>query len=252
MAIRSENIRPVLPDGYDPYDMELKKRFNTKADAMNFIHVGRKNPGLVCGAAGRHRKAPCINPAGFGTEHVGYGRCKYHGGCNTGPKTPEGKAKSAQNGRLHGLYAAVLSPAEQAIFESLNSGERKVADLELEIAILKAKILNYLAGWRTKYEEVLAAKGEAEAEKATKVYFNFGEYGARSYYHAGTIEDNALDRALNTLSRMVEKHDRLNGGGGTDILDKINQELRAASFGKVSVAWGTRQPQARKEGAADD
>ena len=251
MAVSSRDIRPTLPEDYNPYDMELKKLFNPKADSMNFIHVARKNPILVCGAKGRQSGKPCVNPAGFGTEHTGWGRCKYHGGGSTGPKTPEGKAKSAQNGRLHGLYANVLSPAEREIFESLNSGERKVADLELEIAILKAKILNYLAGWRTKYEEVLAAKGEAEAEKATKVYFNFGEYGARSYYHAGTIEDNALDRALNTLARMVEKHDRLNGGGGTDIIDKINQELRAASFGKVSVAWGTRQAQARKEGGND-
>jgi len=251
MAIRSENIRPVLPEGYDPYDMELKKKFNPAADAMNFIRMNKKHPGLVCGATGRQTGKPCTLAAGFGTDHVGNGRCKLHGGKSTGPKTPEGKAKTAQNGRLHGLYAAVLSPAEREIFESLNSGERKVADLELEIAILKAKILNYLAGWRVKYEETLAAKGVVEAEKATKVYFNFGEYGARSYYHAGTIEDNALDRALNTLSRMVEKHDRLNGGGGTDIIDKINQELRAASFGKVSVAWGSRPAQARKEGGSD-
>lgn len=251
MAVRSEEIRPTLPEGYDPYDMELKKLFSPNADALNFIHLGRKNRYLVCGATSKQTGKPCVHVAGFGTAHVGYGRCKFHGGGSTGPKTPEGKAKTAQNGRLHGLYASVLSPQEREIFESLNSGERKVADLELEIAILKSKILSYLEGWRTKYEEVLAAKGEDEARKATKVYFNFGEYGARSYYHAGTIEDNALDRALNTLSRMVEKHDRLNGGGGGDLMDKINQELRAASHGQVSVAWGSRPAQARKEGGTD-
>src|SRR3989304_4234048 len=104
MAVSSKDIRPVLPEGYDPYDIALKKLFNPKADAMNFIHVGRKYPNLVCGAKGRQTGKPCVNPAGFGSEHVGWGRCKYHGGCSTGPKTPEGKAKVGQNGRLHGLY----------------------------------------------------------------------------------------------------------------------------------------------------
>ncbi|MCO5387810.1 MAG: hypothetical protein NHB14_20805 [Desulfosporosinus sp.] len=245
MAIYSNKIRPTLPEGYDPYDMTLKVQFNPKADAMNFIHFSRRLPLLACGANAKSKGAPCTRSAGFGTDHVGYGRCKYHGGCSTGPKTPEGKARVGRS-RIHGLYAQVLSPQEQEIFESLNSGERKVADLELEIAMLKTKILAYLEGWRKKYTEALEAKGEAAAEKATKVYFNYGEYGAKNVYHAGTIEDNVLDRALNTLGRLVEKHDRLNGGGGSDILDKVNQELRAASFGQVSVAWGSRPAQARK------
>ncbi len=246
MAVSSNLLRPALPEGYDPYDMTLKVQFNPKADAMNFIHVARKRTMLACGANARHKGSPCTLAAGHGTNHVGYGRCKFHGGSSTGPKTPEGKANVGRS-RIHGLYAKVLSPQEQEIFDSLNSGERKVADLELEIVMLKTKILIYLESWRKKYEDALATKGEEAAEKATKVYFNYGEFGAKNVYHAGTIEDNVLDRALNTLGRLVEKHDRLNAGGGGDLTDKINAELRAASYGQVSVSWGSRPAQARKD-----
>lgn len=48
--------------------------------------------GMMCGAQNRN-KAPC-------KQRVLYtnGRCKFHGGASTGPKTRKGKAKSAKNG----------------------------------------------------------------------------------------------------------------------------------------------------------
>lgn len=33
-----------------------------------------------CGADTHRRKGTCKHPAGFGTDHVGFGRCKFHGG----------------------------------------------------------------------------------------------------------------------------------------------------------------------------
>lgn len=48
---------------------------------------------LACGAKTR-KGTPCKL-----TSIYLSGRCKYHGGLSTGPKTPEGKAKCAANGR---------------------------------------------------------------------------------------------------------------------------------------------------------
>lgn len=231
-----------------------KLDFNPKADEMNFIGFTQDGrPFLACGAKSKNKKKGdlCHMVAGQGTPHVGYGRCKYHGGLSTGPTTPEGKATigriASENNRLHGFYAKALAPEEAKIFEELKTGQ--VTGLEYEIYALKAKILVYLAKWRERWDAIADKKGPEEADKATRVWYATGEngQGVRSYYHAGSIEDRALDRALNTLGRLVEKHARLTQGAGDDLLNQLNEELKAASYGQVSVSWGGK-PQARKEG----
>jgi hypothetical protein len=54
-----------------------------------------KNSGLVrvpCGAKRRRDGQPCTALSVPGKK-----RCKWHGGCSTGPRTAAGKAKSAEN-----------------------------------------------------------------------------------------------------------------------------------------------------------
>lgn len=48
--------------------------------------------GLRCGAWGRQRQRPCQRKEIFEN-----GRCSLHGGASTGPKSAEGKARSAAN-----------------------------------------------------------------------------------------------------------------------------------------------------------
>jgi hypothetical protein len=53
----------------------------------------------LCGAKARQNNhQPCRQPA------MKNGRCRLHGGKCTGPKTPEGKKKSAQANLKHGMY----------------------------------------------------------------------------------------------------------------------------------------------------
>lgn len=47
---------------------------------------------MICGGKGRRSGEPCQNKALYPN-----GRCKWHGGASTGPKTAEGKAKSVYN-----------------------------------------------------------------------------------------------------------------------------------------------------------
>lgn len=47
---------------------------------------------MVCGARGRRKGTPCQCK-----ELYRNGRCKWHGGASTGPKTEEGKTRSTQN-----------------------------------------------------------------------------------------------------------------------------------------------------------
>lgn len=102
-------------------------------------------------------------------------------------------------------------------------------------------------------DQWLANRTEEEAEiyadDCSKVFYSEGE-GARSFYHGGTLEDRTLDRALNTLSRLIEKHARLNPDEGDDLLGRVNAELRSASKGKVSISWSG--PAQQKVGGVPD
>lgn len=222
-----------LPEDFDPYDMRLKRYFNAQADKKNVLLIVRGKPRLCCGAITGTKK--CKNSAGSGTDHLGYGRCRIHGGCNTGPKTEEGKNKTKYNGLKHGLYMRTLLPGEEAIFDAVTDEELK--GLDYEINILKTKIIAYLTRQSDKFIADVAKYGEEEAYKKSRVWFKDGENG-RSYYHAGTIEDNALDRALRTLRSLVETQNRIKGvDEDSNILDVINTELKAASRGKVLLSW---------------
>lgn len=247
-----------LPNGLDPYDMAEKQKLHPQADKMNMIAGTKRDPSkifLACGAKSRNGD-PCKSTAGMGTEHKGYGRCKYHGGNNTGPKTAAGKEAQRKASTLHGLYSQVLSPQEKEIFKSVTEDEKKITDLTFEIGLLKTKIISYLKRQREKWDKIAAEEGQEVADMKTRVWFSSGEDGkcTRSYYHAGTIEDKALDRTLNTLSRLIEKQIKLTGEDRDDLLDKVNQELRAASHGNISVSWGgpaqaiQDKPPIRKEG----
>lgn len=229
-----------------------KEDLNPNADEKNFVAFTSKGnkPYLACGALSRSRRKGdlCHMTAGQGTKHVGYGRCKYHGGCNTGPSTPEAKAAVAQNATKHGFYSNALSPREREAYDDMVA--KSVVGLDHEIYMLKAKILVYLEKWREKWDAVNTKEGEAQADRATKVLYKESEGNSTStaYYHAGTIEDKPLIRALETLGRLVDKHAKLNPGeGGDSLVNQVNAELRAASYGQVSVTWGNSKPQTRSE-----
>lgn len=214
-------------------EMVAKLKFHPQADEKNMIGERRGKPALLCGARRKNTDARCRQYAGMGTAHTGWGRCKYCGGNNSGPKTDEGKAVVAQNPRKHGFYSPALYGAECETYEQLRA--TGVVTLEDEIFMWKAKLLTYLQ----KSEKIRQEKGE----EATRVWFKDGH--ERAFYYAGTAEDRVVSRNLETLGRLVEKYARLRPEEGDDLLGQINAELRAASMAKISLSWDSRPPHIR-------
>lgn len=234
MANREKIRIASLPEDFDPYDTAIKKRLHERADEKNFIGQRQGTAVLCCGAKAKKREGFCKAIAGAGTQHPGYGRCKYCGGSTTGPTTAAGKAKVSMNARKHGFYSKVLTAQERDTYEELLA-EKKVG-LEDEIFMQKAKILSYL--------QRASAKSKAGYE-ATKQWFTEGD--TKGYYHMGTIEDRALQRALETLRRLVDSHAKLTGQDTSSLLDQINQELRTASQQNTKGSWGS-PAQSRQDG----
>lgn len=217
-----------LPEGFDPYDINLKKQLHERADAKNLVGIRGKSVVLLCGAKKKKNRGDgvCRSIAGTGTQHPGFGRCKFCGGNNTGPRSPEAKARVSQNARKHGFYSKVLTAEERDTYEELLV-DRKVG-LEDEIFLLKAKILSYLGEYNRR---------RLAGRKATLEYVKEGE--SINYFHAGTIEDPVLTRALETLRRMVDSFAKLTGQDSGNLIDDINKELRQASQKEANTSWET-------------
>lgn len=81
----------------------------------------------ICGAKNRQLK-PCSNAAGKGTDHVGEGRCKYHGGRNQSPL-----AKNFKHGRYAQLRHAELREKMVQL-----SQDTEVFDLRDEVLKLRS------------------------------------------------------------------------------------------------------------------
>lgn len=108
----------------------------------------------LCGAKAKGTGQPCKRPG----DGAG-GRCKYHGGRSTGPKTPDN-----QNARKHGLFASA--------FKEGSAGARAYARLETMDATEKAReaadlVIGYLNEAVSVDPDLEAAKGAvAEALRA--------------------------------------------------------------------------------------
>lgn len=74
----------------------------------------------------------CHRPAGWGTDHVGRGRCKLHGGCSTGPKSGQLRYSDYVPSALADKYE------EFAVEDSID-----IKSLNNEIALLRSKVLYF-------------------------------------------------------------------------------------------------------------
>lgn len=220
---------------FDPYDITKKTEIHPLADEKNFITVRQGKLILCCGAKKKRTEGFCKSYAGSGTEHSGYGRCKYCGGCATGPRTEEGKRTvGKKNARKHGLYANYLTDAEQAIFDEIY--QKRDVSLYKEISLYKTKIDSYMQHvWITKRAQGKRGLIKTQIRK-----------GVISQYEMGSIEDPHLHKAVEHLRRLIATASSVDINDEENLLDEINAELKAASQQKALNSWGgaplTKEP----------
>lgn len=85
-------------------DVSYDRRLHEKLEADDTDHMWRvyltfpeDHYTLTCGANSKQTGQPCKNVSLYRN-----GRCKFHGGLSTGPKSKAGKRKAAANGKKGG------------------------------------------------------------------------------------------------------------------------------------------------------
>lgn len=200
--------------------------------------AARDNP--VCGAKKRQGEGDCTRPAGWGTDHVGQGRCKLHGGSNP---------------IKHGRYSKVTRPR---IAELLRQFEDDPDPLDLlpEVQLLRALIIDFIE----RYDEYVAAllawhkdndtytftdqhgnEHERVTEKPHQIVdiLSVGKFITAIGSLAERIEKQRKEGTITiaTLDRVIEQH-------GVELMKAAQEAIpdvaqREALFTAVERRWGT-------------
>lgn len=93
--------------------------------------------GPLCGGNRRQSEGTCERPAGWGTDHPGYGRCKLHGGGLNGQNQAAQKAMATKTAQIFGVPRHI-DPADGLMEEYWRSAgiisglERIVMQIKVE------------------------------------------------------------------------------------------------------------------------
>lgn len=117
--------------------------------------IKAREPKEKCGAWGRQGQMPCRHPAGFRTDHSGFGKCYLHGG-NAPVK--------------HGRYARVQNQAIKDLLDELEDDDDPM-NLLPEVQLLRALVINYvnnyegyiaaLEAWQRSFDKAFIGKWQA-------------------------------------------------------------------------------------------
>lgn len=130
------------------------------------------DPYDVCGATRKQGDdgATCQLPAGWGTDHVGEGRCKLHGGASSGaPSGPE-------NGNWkHGLFSSVIRDEDKETLrriEDMTTAAKLESTLNMQVLKLRRAIEGLeseeRASFMDVFERVVASASAPEGEISSK------------------------------------------------------------------------------------
>lgn len=178
-----------------------------------------------CGAKTR-AGTPCKRPAGWGTNHVGEGRCKLHGGKSTG--APPKKMQNNQNAKKHGFFSRYIPKETLEIMGMLD--EKSPADLIWDqimiqyAAIIRAQQIMYVESKDEIIRELRKDKnGENFSEKEWEIQFAWDR-------QANFL--NAQSRAMSELRSLIKQFNEL---ATEDDERRLKLELLKAQIDKAKA-----------------
>jgi len=160
----------------------------------------------TCNAKLPRRDGYCLHPAGWGTNHLGEGRCKLHGGSNTGPRiTTMDKVNAKQPLK----YSPFLSDEKQKDLYEKILGDKTLDD---EIAICRvriAELLEFISTWRVRLTEQI---GTLPPEADSRELSRFMSRNSQLFSRLDTLQRD-LKEQLDVLAKIVERDQRIRESG---------------------------------------
>lgn len=150
----------------------------------------------------------CKRPSGWGTNHVGEGRCKLHGGKSTG--APPAKMKKNTNANKHGLFAKYLPQETMEIMADINT--MKPIDIlwmniQMQFAsIIRAQQIMFVKDREDRTEVLKKLKVENVETKQGMTQIPFEkEYELQHAWDKQATFMNSLSRSMGELRNMLKQ-----------------------------------------------
>lgn len=181
---------------------------------------------LVCGAKARHSGKPCMKPAGWGTEHNGFGTCKLHmGNCPNPIKSAERKMAMTEvrgmfddipevDPRESLLMCVRLAAAQVSYYAwrvSLLTDDNLVSASIKDVATASGKVVQVVTGPSLSIWQDLLDKAIAKLATYSKM----------------ALDHNIDERLVNSAERIGDEISRLIRGILDDLMMTDDQMKRA-------------------------
>lgn len=167
----------------------------------------------ICGAKTRGG-TPCKQPAGWGTNHVGEGRCKLHGGKSTGPKDRKKQSKSQKknnNAEKHGLFSKYLPDETMDLvnnIEGLNTIDILWDNIKVQYAaIIRSQKIMYVKDREDDDIHVIEKTVVGKTPNKDDITVNKLQVITANERQSNFLQSQS--RAMNTLSKMIKDYEEL-------------------------------------------
>lgn len=176
----------------------------------------------VCGATKRDGTGePCAQPAGWGTDHVGEGRCKLHGGL-AGP--PEGNSNAVTTGEHETILEDQLGEEERRLWVAVDTDH--LAQVNKQIRTNKIRQRRMMQRIRRLKEEgmTLVERETKEGHVGDGPIDVTRELSRDAMSRIQEIED-ALTRVQKELRKLLREKYRILKDQPADNSDKLDELL---------------------------
>lgn len=171
----------------------------------------------ACGAKKRQGEGFCTRPAGWGTDHAGVGRCKFHGGA-TPRKTGLRSKLRGQLPTIRARYEAYLKDPKLMNLQDVAAWARALCDDWIER--YEPRTLAFIKLWpelRAALKRMLNPGSAEEAEEAIKKIRELIRDEEDGIVRVPDVID--AYKIVNTITQTVERWDKIENRNAVTIED---------------------------------